>query len=169
MAILPPAVLTLLLDGRPVRSYEPLYLTRGRVLGPVDPYLTRVAERIEHIGGLTIFVRGGRHVSVRLTSRVPGNLAQTYVALVPILRALGERVDFDAARSIIEVRSPMPLDTRTPKPFNATTHQIPQRVIFTPTPVPTLRPVWNGTPRPRRTPIPIEAWATPRPTPQPHR
>lgn len=163
MAILPPVALTLLLDGRPVRSYEPLYLARGRVLGPVDPFLTGVADRIAYKGGFAIFTRQGRVVRVRLDVRPPGGLSQTYVALVPVLRGLGEVVRLDPVRGTLDVRTPGRNAVATAGPYDARASQVAPRVVFTPTPVPTERPIWNGTPRPRRTPIPLHAWATPRP------
>lgn len=163
MAIFPPVALTLLLDGRPVRSYEPLYLARGRVLGPVDPFLTRVADRIAYAGGFAVFSRGDRDVRVRLVPGPPAGLAQRYVALVPLLRALGERVDLDIATGILEVRSPASGGVGPQPAFDPRARQVAPRPVFTPMPVPTDRPVWNGTPRPRRTPIPLRAWATPQP------
>ena len=163
MAILPPVALTLLLDGRPVRSYEPLYLTRGRVLGPVDPFLTGVADRIAYAGGFAIFARGDRSVRIRLAPGPPSGLSQTYVALVPLLRALGERVRLDPASETLDVRSPGAPGIGAPGAFDPRAPAVAPRPVFTPTPVPTARPVWNGTPRPRRTPIPLNAWATPRP------
>ncbi len=163
MAILPPVALTLLLDGRPVRSYEPLYLARGRVLGPVDPFLTRVADRIAYAGGFAVFSRDGRSVRVRLISVPPAGLTQTYVALVPLLRALGETVRLDSTDGTLDVRTPAGAGVGAFGPFDARVRPVPARSIFTPTPVPTDRPVWNGTPRPRRTPIPLHAWATPSP------
>jgi hypothetical protein len=163
VAILPPVALTLLLDGRPVRSYEPLYLARGRVLGPVDPYVTGVAERIAYAGGFAIFTRRGLVVRVRLGARSPAGLSQTYVALVPLLRGLGEVVRLDPVRGTLDVRTPGPGALATAGPYDAGTRQVSPRIVFTPTPVPTDRPTWNGTPRPRRTPIPLRAWATPGP------
>jgi len=163
VAIFPPVALTLLLDGRPVRSYEPLYLTRGRVLGPVDPFLTRIADRIGYAGGFAIFVRGERIVRVRLAPGPPSSLSRTYVALVPLLRALGERVRLDPASETLDVRSPGARGIDGGGAYDPHAPAVPARPVFTPTPVPTERPVWNGTPRPRRTPIPLQAWATPRP------
>ncbi len=155
--------LTLLLDGRPVRSYEPLYLARGRVLGPVDPFLTRVADRIAYAGGFAIITRNGRNVRVRLIAVSPSGLAQTYVALVPLLRALGESVRLDVASGTLDVRSPAAAGIGALGPFDPRAQRVPKRTVFTPTPIATDRPVWNGTPRPRRTPIPLHAWATPNP------
>jgi hypothetical protein len=155
--------LTLLLDGRPVRSYEPLYLTRGRVLGPVDPFLTRVADRIAYAGGFAVITRGDRNVRVRLIPGPPSGLSQTYVALVPLLRALGETVRLDSVTETLDVRTPASAGIGAQSAFDARARQVAPRAVFTPTPVPTDRPTWNGTPRPRRTPIPLRAWATPRP------
>jgi hypothetical protein len=164
VAILPPVALTLLLDGRPIRSYEPIYLTRGRVLGPVDPFLTRVADRIAYAGGFAIFTRGDRDVRIRLMAGPPSNLAQTYVALVPLLRALGERVQWNRANGTLDVDTPAANGSIVARsPYDARAQLVAPRVVFTPMPVPTDRPTWNGTPRPRRTPIPLRAWATPRP------
>lgn len=163
MAILPPAALTLLLDGRPVRSYEPLYLSRGRVLGPVAPFLTRIAEKMDYAGGFAVFVRGDRSVRVRLAAAVPGAWTRTYVALAPLLRGLGERVTLDAAHGVLDVRSSGSAPVRAAAAFDPRAPQASPRVVFTPTPVPTDRPVWTGTPRPRRTPIPLQAWSTPHP------
>ena len=152
----------LVLDGRPVRSYTPLSLLRGRVVGPVEPYLTRVAERIEVGNGYLVLFRGSHHIRVPIADQA-GGMAQTQVPLVPLLRALGEEVTLDAPDGIVEVTSPRLAALTLPTPFDPSAPQVAPTVVFTPTPVPTPAPVWTGTPVPRRTPIPIQAWATPQP------
>jgi hypothetical protein len=152
----------LVLDGRPIRSYTPLSLRRGRVVGPIEPYLTRVAQRIDVVGNYLVLTRGSHHVRVAAASQGVG-LAQIEVALVPLLRALGERVVVDAPAGRIEVTSPAPVALADPMPFDPRAAQVAPVVVFTPTPAPTPRLTWTGTPVPRRTPIPLGAWATPKP------
>jgi hypothetical protein len=144
----------LVLDGRPLRSYTPLYVTHGRIVGPVDPFVTRVAERMEYIGPFAVFVRGEKRVQIRLLHREPGQLRETYVPLVPLLRALGESVVIDASRGVIEVTTPKNSTVRPPDPFDPLAPQVSPSAVFTPMPQPTPRPVWTGVPRPRRTPVP---------------
>ena len=152
----------LVLDGRPVRSYTSLSLQRGRVVGPVEPYLTQVAERVELTGGFLILTRGSHRVRVPVG---PGSmtLSQTEVALVPLLRALGEAVSIDANQGRIVVTTPRATTIAKPVPFDPRVPQVAATVVFTPTPAPAPVLTWTGTPVPRRTPIPLQAWATPKP------
>jgi hypothetical protein len=107
-----------------------------------------------------IVSRGDRRLRIALTRREPSQLAHTYVALGPVLRGLGARVEFDRARRLIVVRSPRPVGIRSPAPFDPQAPQVAPTTVFTPEPVPTPRPVWTGSPRPRRTPIPAGSWST---------
>jgi hypothetical protein len=152
----------LVLDGRPIRSYTPLSLRHGRVVGPIEPYLTRVAQRIDVVGNYLVLTRGSHHVSVAAMAQDAG-LAQTEVALAPLLRGLGERVVLNAPAGRIEVTSPQAVTVADPMPFDPRAPQVAPVVVFTPTPAPTPRLTWTGTPVPRRTPIPLGAWATPKP------
>jgi hypothetical protein len=152
----------LVIDGRPVRSYMPLSLQDGHVVGTVEPYLTRVAQRVELAGGYLILTRGTHRIRVPIGAGSTGP-GQTQVALVPLLRALGEDVAIDGARGRIEVTSPRHVAIATPAPFDPRAPQVAASIVFTPTPVPTPALTWSGTPVPRRTPIPREAWATPKP------
>jgi hypothetical protein len=152
----------LFLDGQLVPAYAPIYLANGHIIGPVVPYVTRVADRIEFDRGDAVFVRGRRSVRIRMLRRDPEMLAQTYVALASVLERLGENVEVDRSRHFIAVTTPGGA-LRSPEPFDARAAQGAPREVFTPVPVPTPRPVWSGTPRPRRTPIPSGFWATPKP------
>jgi len=152
----------LVLDGRPIRSYTPLTLLRGRVVGPVEPYLTPIAEQISYADGYLVLTRGARRIRVPMAMRPGTALDQARLPLVPLLRALGERVDVDAPRGWIEVTSPAPVVAR-PAPFDPSAPQVPPTVVFTPAPVATPKTAWDGVPVPRRTPIPANAWSTPAP------
>ena len=154
MPILPlgAVALTVILDGRPLHSYLPITLTHGHIVGPVEPYITRVADRIEHQGPYTIFTRSTHHISLLLVPSVA--LSEATVPLAIVLRALGERVTYDPARYVLEVTTPVAL-LQSPQPFNVHEPQAPPTTIFTPIPPVTPRPIWTGAPRPRRTPIPL--------------
>lgn len=144
----------LVVDGTVVRSYVSAYVHRGRILAPVDPFVTRLATRIEYSGRNMVVVRGNRSIVVRLRAiRHPSQLQSTFVEIAPLLRALGEIVHYDARSRVLEVHSPA-LAIVTPTPFDPGAPEAPPEAIFTPVPVPTPRPVFTGRPLPRRTPLP---------------
>jgi hypothetical protein len=157
--ILPPAVLlTVLLDGRAMRAYLPVYIANGHVLGPLDPFVVRLARRVGYQGGWLVLSSGGKVVRVRLKQREPAELSRSYVALGPLLRALGAQVTLDRLHRVLLVTSPRSTPIGAPMPFDPAAPQVAPRVVFTPAPVVTPRPVWTGAPRPRRTPLPLSAW-----------
>lgn len=130
-------------------------------MGAVEPYLTRVAQRIERIGEYLILTRGSHQVRIFIGVN-PSSLTRTEVALAPALRALGDRVELDADRGRIGVTSPQHR-VGFPTPFDPRVPQVGATAVFTPTPAPTPALIWTGTPVPRRTPIPLQAWTTPKP------
>jgi len=139
-----------------VRSYVAVYLHRGHILAPLDPFVTRLATRIEYRRSAMIVVRGDRSVAVRLeTRRRPEHLQTTFVEIAPLLRALGEIVRYDPRARVLDVRSPQGITIVTPTPFNPSVREAPPAPVFTPVPVPTPRPVFTGIPIPRRTPLPV--------------
>lgn len=154
-------LLTVLLDGRTVRAYLPVYMTNGRVMGPLDPFVVRLARRVGYEGRWLVLSSGGKVVRVRMKRREPADLARSYVALGPLLRALGADVTLDRARRILSVTSPRSVAILPAAPFDATASEVAPRAVFTPEPVATPRPVWTGPPVPRRTPLPLSAWGRP--------
>jgi hypothetical protein len=148
------ALVTVLLDGRPIQAYARPYEVGGRIYAPVKPYLTRVAERLDYEGDVLILQRGGRTIRLRLDEVAPDALDRAYVAIAPLLRALGERVRYNASSKTREVFAPEAYEIATPAPFDARAPQVPPRIVFTPEPIPTPRPVWHGPAVPRRTPLP---------------
>ena len=156
MPILPLAALvTVLLDGQPIQAYVRAYEAGGRIYAPVSPFLTRVAQRLDYEGGVLVLQRDGRSTRLRIDRVAPDALDQVYVAIAPVLRALGDNVRYDARRRTLEVFASQPREIATPVPFNANTPQVPPSVVFTPEPIATARPVWHGPAVPRRTPLPV--------------
>ncbi|MDQ2663457.1 MAG: hypothetical protein M3Y18_05410 [Candidatus Eremiobacteraeota bacterium] len=149
------SVPTVVIDGKVVRSYVAVRLVRGHIFAPVEPFVTSVATRIAYDGeGMTIY-RADRFAQVRVRSRRdPADLDKTFVELAPVLRALGERIEYDRKRQWVVVSSPHGA-LATPTPFNPAVPQAGPTSVFTPTPVSTPRPVFPGRPVPRRTPLPV--------------
>ncbi|MEO6913857.1 MAG: hypothetical protein ABI182_07550, partial [Candidatus Baltobacteraceae bacterium] len=150
------AALTLILDGSVVRSYNPPYLSRGHVVAPVMPLLTRVATKIEYVHGMLLFWRKGRFAQIRIVRPEPNQLQSTYVEIAPLLRALGETVSFDRVHQTLNVRTPVDPTVQSPSPFNPSVPQAAPTALFTAGPIETPRPIFSGPPRPRRTPVPLE-------------
>ena len=149
------ALVTVLLNGSIVRSYNPPLIRRGRVVAPVEPFLTSIAASIGDEDSVIVIVRGDRFAQVPAPpSTQPSQFARTYVTLAPILRLLGAAVHYDGHRHELDVRiagNPV----ATPTPFNAAVPRAPSATVFTPQPSPTPRPIVSGKPAPRRTPLPM--------------
>lgn len=145
--------MTVVLDGRPIWSYNGAYASAGRVYAPLLPFVTGIADRMWFEGDMLVIVRDGRSVAIRMASRAPDALDRAYVPLAGILRALGESVEYARDGRVI-VRTPDKTVVATPSPFDPAQPAQSPRPIFTPMPEPTVRPVWTGSPLPRRTPLP---------------
>jgi hypothetical protein len=141
------------LDGRPLPSYVRAYVADGRVFAPVRPLLSRLADRLWFEGNLLVIVRDGRMVRIPLETRTPDALDSAFVAIVPVLRALGESVTYDTRQRVLDVRTTPSEGITAPPPFVPGPAASP-RAVFTPESVATPRPVWSGSPQPRRTPLP---------------
>lgn len=162
--IFPLAVaLTVVIDGRPLRAYNAPYVKQGRVMAPLNPYVTAIARSIGYDGKALIIRLGDRFTQVPMASApAPSRYDRLYVALAPIARTLGARVWFDVHTHTLYVQTPLRA-LATPTPFNPAVPEAPPRAVFTPSPAPQPRPTVSGTPLPRRTPIPVRA----RPSPVP--
>lgn len=160
------ASLTVVLDGTPLRSYNKPYVDRGRVMAPLDPYVTAIARSIEYDGKALVIRLGDVFAQVPMDAApAPARYQTTYVALAPIARTLGARVQFDVRTQTLYVETPR-VALATPTPFNPAVPQIAPSPVFTPMPVETARPIVTGTPLPRRTPLPAQS--LPSPGPQGH-
>lgn len=111
-------------------------------------------------GDRLVIQRGSRVVSVTMRSRSPDALTATCVPLAPIARALGIAFVYRHGALDLRPRVSRAVAAPTAVPVAAL---VEPRIVFTPMPLPTDRPVWSGTALPRRTPIPIVAPASARP------
>lgn len=145
--------MAIIVDGRPLASYRRAYEAGGRVFAPVDPLLTRLADRLWYEGRTLVIERGGRRVRVALAPVFVGELDAAYVAVGPVLRALGLTVRYDSRAALLSVRLSRPT-VGLPTPFAPAAPSAAPSAVFTPEPVATPRPVWTGSPLPRRTPLP---------------
>lgn len=162
----PAAALTVVLNGKPVRSYNAPYVVHGRVMAPIEPFVTSIATEIRFDGSALIARLGDYFAQVPMRrSPLPQQYAQTYVAIGPIVRTLGAQIRYDAHTHIVYVRTP-PVLLALPTPFNPAVPRVAPSIVFTPSPVQTPRPTVTGTPLPRRTPIPAERDVGPTPLPR---
>lgn len=155
MSLFPPGTpVTVRLDGSPLPAYVRAYVWRGRTYAPVRPLVARVADRLWFEGDVLVIVRDGRIVRVPMARRAPDALDSAFVAVAPVLRALGASVAYDAHQRAVEVRTAPAGGIATPSPYQPGAGAVSPRTVFTPQPVETPRPVWSGSPLPRRTPLP---------------
>ncbi len=151
------ATLTVVLNGTPVRSYNQPYIAGGRIMAPLEPYVTAIARTIEYDGRALIVRLGDLFAQVPMnTAPPPGGYQSVYVPLAPIMRTLGARVRFDTVTQTLYVETPR-AGFATPTPFNPSVPQAAPTPVFTPAPAQTPRPSVSGTPLPRRTPVPAQS------------
>jgi hypothetical protein len=157
-------MLTIVIDGTPVRSYNAPRLDHGRVVAPIEPYVTRIARSIGYDGEALIVRFGDLFAQIPAESApFPDRYASTYVQLAPIARTLGAAVVFDTQSKTLYVQTPRAV-LATPTPFNPAVPRVQPTAVFTPVPQTTPRPNVSGSPLPRRTPIPVQSPAS---TPSP--
>lgn len=143
----------MIINGTPMRSYEQPRLRHGHIVAPVVPFLTHVATSIEFDNDVMIVRRGSFVARIRTGRLSMERLERTFVTIVPIYRALGERCTYDGATRSLWITASQLEPVRTMEPFNANAPQVRPTTLFTPEPVITPRPIFKGRPRPRRTPI----------------
>ncbi|MDP9024681.1 MAG: hypothetical protein M3N13_04840 [Candidatus Eremiobacteraeota bacterium] len=161
------ALVTVMLNGRPVRGYAGAFEVNGHIFAPVRPYVTRIAERLWYAGDRLAIERDGRIVYVRVSARNPDALERSYVPLGVVLRGLGVSLSYSVGAHVLTVRTVAGDSVATPSPFDPAASEVRPNRVFTPAPVPTARPIFNGPALPRRTPLPLtQAAPTPRSTPQ---
>jgi hypothetical protein len=131
------------------------YLSGGRVYVPVAPLLTRLADRLWFEGDTLVVQRGERSVRIRLEPLYRWELRGAYVPAGATLRALGATVAYDGAERRLDVTVPVSTIVATPTPFNAAVPSVAPSAVFTPLTPSTPRPLWTGSPMPRRTALPF--------------
>jgi hypothetical protein len=142
-------------DGRPLAAYVCAYFIEGRVYAPVSPLLTRLADRVWFEGRELIIERDGRRIRVKSLPADPTALDGVVVAAGPVLRALGASVQYDPRLHRLVVRLASHGTVASPTPFDARAPEVVPNAVFTPLISPTPRPIWTGTPLPRRTALPV--------------
>jgi hypothetical protein len=151
----PGAPVAVSIDGRPLAAYVRAYLSGGHVYVPVAPLLTRLADRLWIEGDTLVVQRGGRRVRIRLDPIYRAELRGAYVPAAATLRALGATVSYDGDAHRLNVTVRVLAVVATPTPFNAAAPSVAPSVVFTPVPPSTPRPIWTGSPMPRRTALPF--------------
>ena len=149
------ASLTVIINGTPMHAYQSARIEHGRIVAPVLPFITQVADAIGFEGDIMVIRRGSFLARIRTGRLSMDHLQRTFIALVPIYRALGERCTYDRATGSLRVNDMQVQPVRTMEPFDPSAVQVRPTTVFTPEPVITPRPVFWGRPRPRRTPIPV--------------
>jgi hypothetical protein len=134
-------------DGRPLAAYVRAYLADDRIYAPVSPLFTRLADRMWVDGNVLVVERGGRRV------RTP--LHDGYVMAGAVLRGLGVPARYDGAAHRLLVTTPSAAPVASPTLFNPAVPTAAPSAVFTPSEPPTPRPVWTGSPLPRRTALPV--------------
>lgn len=146
--------MSVIVDGRPLAAYVHAYALDGRIYAPVSPLLTRLADRVWSVGDSLVIQRGNVRVRVALAHALPEQLNGDFVAVGPVLRALGAVVRYEPFARRLVVMVPARAVLASPTPFRPSVPSVGPNAVFTPTPSPTVRPLWTGSPLPRRTPLP---------------
>jgi hypothetical protein len=150
----PPTPVSIVVDGRPLAAYVRAYAFEGRVYAPVSPLLTRLADRVWSQGDELVIQRGNVRIRVALAHSLAGQLNGDFVAVGPVLRALGASVRYEPSGRRLIVRVPPRAVVESPTPFDPNAPSVRPSAVFTAPVSPSPRPAWTGSPLPRRTPLP---------------
>lgn len=150
-------VVTVVFQGLPIAALHPAYLRGGTVFAPLQPVVTMVARStsVDDRGDVVV-TRGERtarlHIGRDAYELDDGTI---YVPLARVVRDLGGSVDYDPVRRVVAIVMPQMGALSTPVPYDRTAPTVVPTAVFTAQPTVAPRPTVNGTPRPRRTPVPV--------------
>jgi hypothetical protein len=146
------ALVTVIVDGSFVPSAPTASLRDGRVVAPAA-LVARIADRVDVAADGTVAARRGTRACIA-RPLVPGDPA--LLPIGPLARCLGARVVWDGHTKTLSLTFEGPVAIGTPRPYDANAPRVAPTTIFTPEPAPpTPRVVVTGSPRPRRTAIPV--------------
>lgn len=150
------SILTILIDGTPVATSHAARIVAGRVMAPLVPVVTRIANTISVHGGTIVIERSGRSVAVALRNGPLCAECVVYVPLAAVVRGLGGSVRFDARAQTLAL-SFAPGALRTPEPYDmlALPHPAATSLAWPTAPSSTPAPLVAGVPHPRRTPVEV--------------
>jgi hypothetical protein len=160
------ALVTVVVNGAFVPSDPPASLRDAHVVGPLA-LVARFADRIDTAPDGTALARRGERVC---TARPLAGSDPALVVLAPLARCLGAHVAWDGAgKTLLLAFDDRPVEIRTLPPYDPNAPRALPTTVFTPEPAPpTPRVIATGSPRPRRTAIPVTpSWPLPSPAPVP--
>jgi hypothetical protein len=166
-----PIAVLVAINGMLTASVPPAVLAGGHVAAPLGPILSRFTERAGVLpgGGVAIVARGqvctfhvdstafecaGRTARAAAPPFVRAGVV--FLPLADVVHAFGGRMTFDGRTKTAAVTFPPLVRIATPAPFDVLAPQVAPTRVFTPQPPsPTPLPAVTGSPRPRRTAIPV--------------
>jgi len=144
-------LVVVLVEGTVVPSAPPATVMAGRVVGPAE-LVARFFDRVELRDGILAAQRAGRRCTAR--SVVPGEPA--LVQLAPLARCLGARLEWDGRAKTLSIAFASTVTIRPLPSYDPSAPQVAPTAVFTPEPAPPPpRVIDTGSPRPRRTAIPV--------------
>ena len=157
------ALVTVVVNGSFVPSVPVASLRDAHVVGPLG-LVARFAERIDGAPDGTVTARRGERAC---TARPLAGSDPALVAIAPLARCLGAHVAWDDRTKTLLLAFDGPVEVRTLPPYDPNAPRAAPTTVFTPEPgPPTPRVITTGSPRPRRTAIPVTpSWPLVSPAP----
>ena len=146
------ALVTVVVNGSFVPSNPPAALRDGHVVGSLS-LVARFAERIDVAPDGAVMARRGERICA---ARPLAASDPVFVAIAPLARCLGGDVAWEGRTKTLMLAFDGPVEVRTLPPYDPNAPRAVPTTVFTPEPAPpTPRVIATGSPRPRRTAIPV--------------